>query len=235
MPKMDDLTILYISASAMPQRWMRYQLSCLMAAVDDTPIVSVSRQPLALGTNLLDTEPKSYWNIYMQMLRAAQLATTPFVAMVEDDTLYTPEHFTEFRPPMDTVSYNHARWSLFTWDNIYCMRQRLSNCSLIAPRLLLIDALTERKNKWPNGCVDSLTGEVGRDKVDRRMGVSPRKCVEWYCSNPIVQLNHPSGTDVGDYGLKNGKHMIKKHGQMKAYDIPYWGKATDIIARYNGA
>lgn len=230
-----DLTILYISASCMPAHWTAYQLDHLLKAAQDSPIISVTRKPLSLGTNLLDTEPKSYWNIYMQLLRAAELATTPFVAMAEDDTLYTPEHFSDFRPPLDSVSYDHARWSLFTWDTIYCMRQRLSNCSLIAPRLLLIEALRERAAKWPDGCPDSLTGEVGRDKVDRRLGVSLRKCIEWYCHNPIVQLNHPTGTDVGSHTRSDGRHMVKKHGQMKAYDIPYWGKATDIIARYNGS
>lgn len=232
---MHDLTILYITANRMPAGWCAFQFSHLLKAIGDCPVISVSRRPLPFGTNLLDTEPQSYWNIYMQMLRAAEIADTPYVAMAEDDVLYTRGHFTEFRPPMDTVSYDRARWSLFTWDNLYCMRQRISNCSLIAPRLLLVEALTERKNKWPNGVADELAGEVGRDKVDRRLGVTPRKMAEWYCNSPIVQLNHPTGTDTGDYGLVNGRHMIKKHGQMKAYDIPFWGKAADIIRIYNGA
>lgn len=228
---MTDLTILYITASEMPERWMDFQLKHLHHAVNGNPIISVSRKPMDLGTNLLDTEPKSYWNIYTQMLRAAQLADTPYVAMAEDDTLYTKEHFNDFRPPMDAVSYDRSRWSLFTWDNIYCVRQRISNCSLIAPRELLIEALTERQIKHPNGHKDA--GEVGRSKVEHKLGVTVHNCVEWYCHNPIVQLNHPTGTDVGDYGrLPNGKRMVKKHGQIKAFDIPYWGRAIDVIKEY---
>jgi len=227
-----DLTILYITANQMPEGWVKFQLVHLLKSAGSYPIISVSRKPMQLGTNLIDNNPQCFWNIYMQMLRASNVATTPFVAMVEDDVLYTPEHFREFRPPMDKVSYDRSRWSLFTWKPLYSLRQRISNCSLIAPRELLIEALTERAEKHPNGCPDKITGEVGRELVEKNLGVTIRGMVEWYCSNPIVHLNHPTGSDKGDYGIINGRHMIKKHAQIKAIDIPYWGKAEDLVRRY---
>lgn len=235
---MIDLTLLYITANEVPQCWLEFQLQQLKIAASKYPIISVSRKPLDLGVNLLDTEPKSYWNIYNQMLRAACVAETKYVAMVEDDTLYTPEHFTEFRPPLDTVSYNRSRWSLFSWEEnpIYCLRQRISNCSLIAPRKLLIEALEERSRKHPNGLPNDQVGEVGREKIERRMDVTIRKCIEWWCRNPIVQLNHLTGTDIGSYGrTESGRRLIKPHGQVKAIEIPYWGKASSIVEKYRGA
>lgn len=227
-----DLTILYITASAVPKHWQEYQIKHLLEASAGAPIISVSRFPLSLGTNLIDSEPKSYWNEYMQLLRAAKLATTPFVAMAEDDTLYTKQHFYEFRPPMDAVSYDRSRWSLFTWDPLYCLRQRISNCSLVASREYLIDALEERQRTWSSPPDDKLLGEVGRSNVDSRLKVSRRNMVEFYSRGPIVQLNHPAGTDKGDYGRQGGVRMIKRHGQIQAYDIPYWGKAIDIAKEY---
>lgn len=215
---MDDLTVLYISASNMPEKWVKFQIGHLLRASRGAEIISVTRKPLSLGTNHIEKERQCYWNIYRQMLRASKLAKTKFVAMAEDDTLYSREHFTQYRPPDDAVSYNRARWSLFEWDPIYCLRQRVSNCSLIAPRELLIEALTERERKYPDGT--DYVGEVGRRKVDRKMGVSPRKMVEWYSTVPVIQLNHRSGTDTG---------RGKKHGQITALDIPYWGKAKDIV------
>jgi hypothetical protein len=224
-----DLTILYITASRLPDHWMKFQIDQLLTAIDFwTPIISVSRTLLPLGLNLIDSEPQSYWNIYMQMLRAAKLAKTPFVAMAEDDTLYTNTHFVEFRPPMDAVAYDRSRWSLFTWDNIYCLRNRISNCSMIAPRDYLIDALEERARVHPNGLPDSEVGEVGRERIEKKMGVSVRNCVEFYSFGPIVQLNHTEGSDPRQ------KDQWKRHGQLRAYDIPYWGKATDIIAKFKG-
>lgn len=231
-----DLTILYITLNLLPESWVRFQLDHLVRSARGAKIISVSRVPMNLGTNLLDKEPRSYWNLYMQMLRAFKAADTPYVAMAEDDVLYTPEHFWTFRPKLDEVSYDRSRWSLFTWGNVYCLRQRVSNCSMIGGREYLIEALEERRAKYPDGPPSHLLGEVGREKVDRRLGVSRRNYVEWYCRNPIVHLNHPGGTDTGDYTAADGRHMVKKHGQIQAYDIPYWGKAEDIIARYkNGS
>ena len=93
--------------------------------------------------------------------------------------------------------------------------------------------MTERKDKWPEGVSNNLVGEVGRDKVDSGLGVTVRKSVEWYCRNPIVQLNHQTGTDIGHHRRGDGRFMIKKHGQIKAIEIPYWGKASEIVRIYN--
>ena len=231
-----DLTIMYISASEMPDHWMQYQISCLLHAVGDSPIIAVTRKPLSLGMNIQDDGRKSYWNIYMQMLRAARIAQTRFVAMAEDDTLYTREHFADFRPSMDAVSYDRSRWSLFAWepDPIYCLRQRISNCSLIAPRKLLIEALEERREKYPGGIQNESCGEVGRANLERKLGLTHRESVEWYCKNPIVQLNHLTGTDLGNYPNMrgDGRHFYKKHGEIKAVEIPYWGTAREIVRHY---
>jgi len=231
-----DLTVLYISASELPEHWMQFQLGRLLESIGDSPVISVTRKPLALGHNLHDDGQKSYWNIYMQMLRAAKIAQTEFVAMAEDDVLYTPEHFHDFRPPADAVSYDRSRWSLFAWENdpIFCLRQRISNCSLIAPRDLLIEALEERREKHPRGIPNADCGEVGRQKLERKLGLTERNSVEWWCKNPIVQLNHLTGTDTGDYPnmLGDGRHFYKKHGEIKAVEIPYWGAARDIVRRY---
>jgi len=223
---MDDLTILYITASEMPEKWLEFQVNHLLDAIGDTPIISVSRKPLDLGMNMLDTDKKCYFNIYMQMLKAALLVETPYVAMAEDDVLYSKEHFVEFRPKETEVSYNKSRWSLFSWDPVYCLRQRISNCSLIAPTKLLIEALTERRAANPDGAPDNISGEIGRPRIDRALHATPRNKTEWFSTTPVIQLNHQNGTD--DFA----KRKWKKHGQLKAYNIPYWGKAKDIVKIY---
>lgn len=222
---MDDLTIIYITANEMPQKWVTFQLKHLFTAICGAPVISISRIHMELGQNLLDTEPKSYWNMYKQLLCGILLAKTPYIAMVEDDVLYSKEHFTEFRPSLSEVSYNRSRWSLFSWDQVYCLRQRISNCSMIAPREYLIEALSERMKKYPSG--NDYVGEVGRRKVEIKLEVTVRNSVEWYSTIPIIQLNHPSGTD------DTQKRKWKKHGQLKAYDIPYWGKAEQIARIYS--
>lgn len=210
----------------MPEKWMNFQLDTLYNAVGDTPIISVSRKPMKLGINILDTEPKSYYNIYKQMYNACLLAKTQYVAQVEDDVLYSKAHFFEFRPPLDSVSYNRSRWSLFAWDGIYSLRNRISNCTLIAPREYLMEALLERIEKWPDGSPNGITGEVGRKDIDKKLNVSSRNMVEFWSSTPVVQLNHIDGSDIRQ------KEKWKRHGQIRAYNIPVWGKGKDIIKRY---
>ncbi len=226
---MDDLTVMYITANLMPAGWVDFQIVTLKQAFSVGNIVSVSRKPIDLGTNIVETGERCHWNIYRSMYLAATTAKTPFVAMAEDDVLYSQEHFREFRPEPDTVSYNRSRWSLFAWEKnpIYCLRQRISNCTLIAPRKLLIAALEERFAKWPDGAPNELAGEIGRPIIDRRMKVSSVKMVEWYSTCPVIQLNHVDAIDPTQ------QRMWKKHGQLKAFDIPFWGKSADIVKRYS--
>lgn len=227
---MSDLTIIYLTLNRLPERWMEFQLPHFRRAAAGRPVISISRLPMDLGTNVHDPGPYGYWNIYRQLCVGAKLADTEFVATAEDDALYHRYHYESFRPPPDAVSYNRARWSLFTWDAIYCLRQRVSNCTLIAPRKLLIEALEERLAKHPNG--DSYpnehVGEVGRWSIEKRLGVTIRKAVEWWSHVPVIHLNHPGGTD------ERQATLWKSHGELRAHDIPYWGKAADIAAKYLG-
>lgn len=225
---MQDLTIIYLTLNEVPESFAQFHRKTLLDAVGDTPIISISRKPIDLGTNLLDDHPKSYINIYRQMLRAAKLATTDYVAMCEDDTLYPKEHY-ELRPPnKDTFLYNQNRFALFTWGiPTYSWRNRKSNCSLIAPRLLLIEALEERFAKYPDDTMPKqFVGELGREMVEKGLGVTPRRSVEVFSEVSVIQINHDNGTED-----RQRRHR-KSLGQIKAYDMPHWGKASDLISNF---
>lgn len=229
---MDDLTVIYLTMNRMPESWVTYHKHHLLGAVGGYPVISISREPIDIGQNLIDDDEPGYANIYRQLLRGAKMADTPFVAMAEDDVLYSPEHFREFRPRLDEVAYNRSRWSVFAWDRtLYSLRNRVSNCTLIAPRDYLIDALEERFTKAP---LEKLSresqgfGEVGRHAIERSLGVTPRNMVEYWSWVPVVHLSHIDGTE------ERQTRKRKRHAQIRAYDIPYWGKASTIVDRYIG-
>lgn len=224
---MSDLTVMYVTANRMPEGWSAFHLHHLQQATNGFPVISSSREPVPIGRNILQAGPIAYTTIYDEMLRIAKLADTPYVAMAEDDVLYTPEHFREFRPPLDAVVYNRARWNLYTWNPVFHLKNRLSNAALIAGREYLIDSLEERLRKHPSGVPNERVGEIGRPRVERRLGVSARKSLEFWSSKPLVHLHHPSGCDSG-----NKPGWRKTYGQIQAYAIPYWGSASGIIARY---
>lgn len=222
-----DLTILFLTANEVPEKWAEYQKSVLLEAAGNCPIITISRKPLEWGINLVDSEPRSISNIYFQMLRGAKLATTDYVAVAEDDTLYPYEHFNSFRPPLDTFSYNINRIGLFTWGKpTYFWKYRQSNSTLIAPRQLLIDALEERYAKWPNGTPNGITGEVGRKNIDKALGTTPRKCVEFQTDISVLRLDHDFGVDVLARSHRKGM------GIVQSYDVPKWGRAEDIVKKF---
>lgn len=221
---MPDLTIIYLTASLIPKKFANYQRKVLLEAAGDYPIISLSREPLDFGTNFLQIGPKCLDTIYRELLRGAKLAQTPYVAVAEDDTLYPREHFNFYRPDMDTFAYNQNRLALFTWGvPTYSWRNRKTNATLIAPRALLIEALEERFAKWPNGIPENIVGEVGRPMVERNLKVTLRNSIEVFSEVSVIQINHDAGSD------DRVRRHRKKLGPIKAFDVPFWGKAEEIL------
>jgi hypothetical protein len=224
---MEDLTIIYLTASQIPKKFADRQRDILKKASKGARIISVSREPLDYGDNIIDDRPKSLSNIYWQMLRASKMATTPFVAVAEDDCLYDENHFSFYRPNSDTFAYNQNRFALFTWgEPMYSWRNRKSNSTLIAPRQLLIDTLEERFAKYPDGTPEEITGEVGRRMVESNLKVTPRKSKEVFSEVSVIQFNHDNASED-----RQVRHR-KKHGQIKAYDLYYWREAKKLIQIY---
>lgn len=222
----EDLTIIYLTASEIPEQFAEYQRFILLQAIGNKPIISVSRKPLTFGENLLDEEEKSLSNIYFQMLRAAKVADTKYVAIAEDDTLYPEDHFT-FRPEDHQFLYNQNRFALFTWgEAIYSWRNRKSNASLIAPRKLLIEALQERFAKWPAGTPATITGELGRRMVEKNLGTTHYDSVEVFGETSLIQFNHDNASED-----RQRTHR-KRLGQIKCYDIYHWGRASALVKEY---
>lgn len=223
----NDLTIIYLTASLIPKKWGEFQRAMLLEAVGDTPIISVSREPLDFGINIIDDGKKCTHNIYVQMLRAAKMAKTKYIAVAEDDTLYHSTHFTFHRPADDVFAYDQNRMALFTWDEpMYHWRNRRSNCSLIAPRELLIEALEERFAKWPDGIPENRVGELGRGMVERNLRVTERKSEDVFNKFSLIQFNHEAASE------DRQRNHRKSYGPIKAYDIPIWGKAKDLVKKY---
>jgi hypothetical protein len=222
-----DITIIYLTANKVPESWAQFQRQTLLETAKDIPIISISREPIDLGQNILDDGQMSTDNIYRQMLRGFKLAETPFVAMAEDDVLYPPWHFDFHRPQSDTFAYNKNRLLLFTWGQpMYHWRDRLSNATLIAPRELAIETLEERFAKWPSLIPDSLVGEMGRYRVEKRLGVSHRKVEEVYSKLSVIHLNHINASE------ERQRTKWKSYGPLRSYDIPHWGKAEDIVKKF---
>ena len=223
-----DITIIFLTVNRLPAGWVEFHKQELFRAAVGAPIITIARNQLDWGVvNLVQTE-YNYANVYVQLLRGAKAAQTPYIAVVEDDVLYTEEHFTSYRPPPDTFAYNMTRWGLFTWSRhpTYFWKDRVTNATLLAPRQLTIDALEERFAKYPDGVPDKLVGELGRGMVERNLGVTPRKMIEFWTTDPIVTFNHKYALDHLQTTRRKAMWFVQ------AYDVPYWGRSEDLAKHF---
>jgi hypothetical protein len=209
-----------------PRRWARYHRKMLTRAIGDTPIITVSKKPLIWGINLIQEE-YGIENIFRQMLRAFKLATTPYIAIADDDTLYPKEHF-EYRPPLDKFGYNLNRWHIFTWGKPYYFHKpRPGNGLMIAPRQLAINAIERRletRTAKERGLVEDLASELGTKDRARKYDLG--EVATFYTRSPVVSFYHERSIDP-----LNQRHR-KYPWPVQAYDIPVWGKAEELVKKF---
>lgn len=211
----NDLTILFLTVNKVPKQWAAYHKSVLLEAIGDAPIITISREPMDWGFNIIQNEEPSVDNVYRQILRGAKLAKTTYIAIAEDDTLYHKDHFA-YRPTLDTFAYDGHRWGMFTWGKpFYYYKDRISNAAMIAPRELVIESLEERFRKYPN----SQLGELGKEKGT---SLNRYKTKIYWPDTGLVFFSHVNALD----GTEQRK--TKRPGVVQAYDIRYWGKAEDL-------
>lgn len=227
---MKDLTIIYYTANLAPEVFIQNTNRELLKAVGDTQIISVSHKPMNLGKNICVGEiGQSVLNIYKQVLIGAKEATTKYVAMAEDDTLYPPDHF-EFRPIDESkFYYNDNRWSIYTWSDppIFSNKHRMTMNVMICTRDLLVSALEERYNKYPNEADIPIKYWAEPGRYERGLGVTIQEGVKFSSKNPVIMFTHPQCLNFDSQGL------FKKVGATPTPELPYWGKAEDIVKLYN--
>jgi hypothetical protein len=97
---------------------------------------------------------------------------------------------------------------------------------MLSYRELVIEALEERFKKFPNGTPDRITGELGRPMVEHNLGVVSRKVEEFETTISIINFNHGNASD--DLQKRQRKNL----GEIRAYDIPYWGRAEDLVKKW---
>lgn len=233
IPK-DDLTCILYTAGVIPEYFARHTREQLLKAIDDLPLIVVSKQPLDLGynsQNIVVTTPRSHVNIYRDALTGAKAAQTKYIALAEDDVLYSPEHFRHRSSP-GKFAYNLAAWSIFTWNDppmfSHKGKVRKNLNSLICERELFIEAMEERFARYPDETKISnkLWAEPG--KYERQLGVTIRETEDFYANPPNIVFSHETELSYEGLGTK------KRIGEFRAFSIPYWHNAEYIRKMYGG-
>lgn len=223
-----DLTIVYYTANVINASFYEQTKAQLELAAGDLPIVSVSMKPIELGVNTVIDTKRSHVNIYRQLLIGAKMADTKYIATAEDDVLYSPEHF-KYRPSPGKFAYNTGTWMIFTWGEPMFSQKiggRRNLTSLICEREALIKTLEERFAKYPDEEDVDLRIWAEPGKYEGHLGITQVESETFYTNPPNIIFSHDRSLSFGNLGTR------KAVGQIRALEVPYWGRAEDIRSKY---
>jgi len=233
---MNDLTIIYYTANTNNDVFQKNTQEYLLKAIGDTPIVSVSFKPTVIGKNckniVIGEQKRSNYMIYKQVLMGVREASTKYVAMAEDDMLYSPSHFI-YRPPDEkTFSYNINKWSIFSWKEppVFSYRVRKLMNSLIVDKSALQKTLEERYSKYPSEkkmpkeIRELYWGEPGR--FENHLGITPLKSEEFKSRAPNIMFSTSEALGFLKLGTK------KAHSNTQANFLEPWGSAKEVLKLY---
>lgn len=244
---MRDLTIIYYTSNYLEKTNPTFNENVklqLFIAGNDLPLIAVSQKSLDFvwGNNVeyqnvvVGDIGRSHLNIYRQILEGCKHAKTEFVAMAEDDVLYSYEHFHSELPRGNYFLYDMNKLSLFTWIKppLFSFRHdRMVVNQLIAPRKYLIEALEERFKKVEERIskgekeekLIKYFGDPGR--YESILGVTHRKTDTFMCTCPSIVFSHEHAFGYLSQGKK------KRLGDLRILEVQYWGRASEVIKLFN--
>lgn len=230
---MKDLTIIYYTANHNKDIFMANTQKYLLKAAGKTPIISVSFRPINLGTNIcIGEQERSNFMLYKQVLIGAKEAKTKYVAMAEDDMLYSPEHF-DYRPPdKNTFSYNTNKWSIFSWTKppVFSFRVRKLMNSLIVGRDALVKTLEERYTKYP--VLENIPGDIYKyywgepGRFEYHLRITPLKSEEFFSAIPNIMFSTSEALGYQKLGSR------KTHSEIIKNEVSPWGTAEEVLKLY---
>lgn len=214
----DDLTAVYYTALELPINFQIQTMAHLEQALGEIPLIAIL---------LVEPDKRSHLGIYRQALEGAKLAQTKYIALCEDDVLYSPEHF-KYRPKDKPFAYNMNAWNITTWgDPVFTQKSggRKNLGQLICEREAFIEAMEERFAQYPDGNVN-IANWAEPSKYEKNLGVTIREAESFYTNPPNIIFSHETALSYQNLGTR------KKPGEIRALSIPYWGTAKEIQDYY---
>jgi len=218
----------------------------LVKVFKDRPLIVVSHKPVErfegfkgdFKNIVVGDIGRSHLNIYRQILIGSKEAKTKWVAMIEDDILYSEPHFNiqyfvkpEFMEK-DYFLYDMNRVSIFTWSKppVFSYRfKRVVINQLIGKRQMVVDALEERFKKvdelikiWPERKINKYFGDLGR--YEGILGVTIRPVYEYTSWVPSVVFSH----DLA-YGYEFNQGRKKRLGDLRMTGLTDYGTAESVM------
>lgn len=226
---MNDLTVVYITANEIPESFAKATREYFVKAVGEASVICVSKKSMDTSIkNIISTNSRSHISIYRDALMGVKQAQTKYIAIAEDDILYSSEHFKKRPSRSGVFAYNIACWSIYTWSDppIFSYTGRRNHGMLICERDLYIKAMEERFSKYPDDSKVNLSVWAEPGKYERQLGVTVQESEVFYTDPACVMFSHPKGLSMGNLGTR------KRLAPIRALEIPFWGRAEEVVKLY---
>lgn len=230
---MNDLTVIYTTANKLKSNFSFKIQEHLLDAIGGTPLITVAKGINGLYPRFKEhlymfPTPSTHINIYREVLEGVKQARTKYIAIAEDDVLYSPQHFHKRPTRSDVFAYNTACWSIYTWSKpaIFSYSGRRNLGQLICERDFFIEAMEERFAKFKDDSKINNANWAEPGKYENNLGITVRDTELFYTDPANIMFTHPEGLSYKTLGEK------KRLAPIRALEIPYWGRAEEVIKLY---
>jgi len=219
---MNDLTVVYYTSNREDPRFEGRIQRSLLHNTRGLPLISVSQKPMNFGNNIcVGNVGVTGHNALRQMQIGAMEADTKFVCTAESDFIH-PREFFKFRPESDDIfCMAMPLYVLFTTPGKgfkFCPKPHGSEGAMIVGREFLI----EKMNEMFNGRDKWIKQDIARRRGSLKYLYTHGKSMEFQLPIPVITFKTP-----------NNMHRRTPHSDKQGVrELPYWGKAIDLIRRY---
>lgn len=211
---MTEATVIYYTSNREHSGLEMRVRENLLKNCGDLPIISVSHQPIHLGTNIcVGDVGVSGFNMFRQVQIACEAAKTPFIISAEADCLYPPDYF-EFRPPSLEVCYRNSNLYVMpdARDYFFYKREGATHAQIVGREFYLstLKKLFADAPQWSPEEKNFPKERTGQNDVFTQIEY-------WHSTNPVFQIK-----------THKGMRYYTHSDRTPIPEITYWGSGKKV-------
>jgi len=207
--------VIYISSNKEKPEFEKKVVEDMLSKKRALPVYSVSQKPMDFKFNMhIGDVGTSGFNFCRQLQLAVKMSTADYVISCEADCLYSPDYFTFVPPSLDCVYRNTNNYLMPLRKNYWHSKDSQTAFQIAGRNYLLkrLNFLLEGQPMW-NTEMKNFPKEIGK---------------------PFLEGWDTFKTKYPCFTIKTGDAM-RNHstsGREKHHELPYWGTATQVRAKY---
>lgn len=206
----------------------------LKRAANGYGIVSVSHQPIDLGTNIVLQLQRGHLSMAKQQLAGLEALNTDIAFMVEHDVIYPKNHFAFTPPQADVFYYNLNWWKVRNTDGQALHFKARQVSGLCAYRDILIEYFHNRVRMIESGEIGGrrhFEPDGSRSYRDAAYGkLTAHKAEDWFSEIPCVDIRHKSVVTRNIFDPSGYRGQVKDW--TMADEVPFWGKSKERFPEF---